>query len=139
MQRTSLWPPARPRLHCSTTILHTMTKPSSEFKKHSGRGPQPRARRSKCLQRPKAWNWTLSEKSDLPIIVLTEAKGEAEMLYRAESIATDYMARPFGPPMLRTRVRAWLARTSGPALLPEELPLTLRTAEKSKAEPGKEV
>src|SRR5213594_5277466 len=62
MQRTSLWPPARPRLHCSTTILHTMTKPSSEFKKHSGRGPQPRARRSKCLQRPKAWNWTLSAK-----------------------------------------------------------------------------
>src|SRR5436189_4764804 len=82
---------------------------------------------------------TISDKSDLPIIVLTEAKGEAEMLYRAESIATDYMARPFGPPMLRTRVRAWLARTSGPALLPEELPLTLRTAEKSKAEPGKEV
>ena len=82
---------------------------------------------------------TISDKADLPIIVLTEAKGEAEMLYRAESIATDYMARPFGPPMLRTRVRAWLARTSGPALLPEELPLTLRTAEKSKAEPGKEV
>src|SRR5436309_1855395 len=82
---------------------------------------------------------TISDKSDLPIIVLTEAKSESEMLYSAESTATDYMARPFGPPMLRTRVRAWLARTSGPALFPEELPLTLRTAEKSKAEPGKEV
>jgi len=82
---------------------------------------------------------TISDKSDLPIIVLTEAKSESEMLYSAESTATDYMARPFGPPMLRTRVRAWLARTSGPALFPEELPLTLRTAEKSKAEPVKEV
>src|SRR5207245_10512711 len=82
---------------------------------------------------------TLSDKSDLPIIVLTEAKSESEMLYGAESTATDYMARPFGPPMLRTRVRAWLARTSGPAVFPEELPLTLRTPEKSRAEPGKEV
>src|SRR5947209_6597504 len=84
---------------------------------------------------------TISDKADLPIIVLTEAKGESEMLYSAETIATDYMARPFGPPMLRTRVRAWLARTTGPAPFPEELPLplTLLTAEKSKAEPGKEV
>src|SRR5437762_12479495 len=47
------------------------------------------------------------------------------------------MTRPFGPPMPRTRVRAWLARMSRPALFAEELPLTLRTAEKSKAEPVK--
>src|SRR5256885_957640 len=28
-------------------------------------------------------------------------------------MATDYLARPFSPPMLRTRIRAWLARTIG--------------------------
>jgi diguanylate cyclase (GGDEF)-like protein len=29
----------------------------------------------------------------------------------AESGATDYLAKPYSPPMLRARVRAWLART----------------------------
>jgi diguanylate cyclase (GGDEF)-like protein len=56
-------------------------------------------------------------RSDLPTIILTEGRDGTETLYSAESIATDYLAKPFSPPMLRTRVRAWLARTIGtPAL-----------------------
>ena len=50
-------------------------------------------------------------KPDLPIILLTEDGEATDTLYSAESIATDYLAKPFSPPMLRTRVRAWLART----------------------------
>src|SRR5205085_12065994 len=48
----------------------------------------------------------------------TEVGAGTETLYGAERDATDYLARPFSPPMLRTRVRAWLARTvdaPGPA------------------------
>jgi diguanylate cyclase (GGDEF)-like protein len=56
---------------------------------------------------------TLTEKPDLPVILLTEDRNGSESLYSAESVATDYLARPFSPPMLRTRVRAWLARTIG--------------------------
>ncbi len=51
------------------------------------------------------------QKPDLPTILLTEGRDGSEALYSAESIATDYLAKPFSPPMLRTRVRAWLART----------------------------
>jgi diguanylate cyclase (GGDEF)-like protein len=61
-------------------------------------------------------------RSDLPIILLTEGRVRTETLYSAESIATDYLAKPFSPPMLRTRVRAWLARTIGSALPPEPVP-----------------
>jgi diguanylate cyclase (GGDEF)-like protein len=61
---------------------------------------------------------SLLEKPDLPIILLTESRGGSETLYSAESIATDYLAKPFSPPMLRTRVRAWLARTIGTGVTP---------------------
>ncbi len=56
---------------------------------------------------------SLLGRSDLPVILLTEERDGSETLYSAESIATDYLAKPFSPPMLRTRVRAWLARTIG--------------------------
>jgi diguanylate cyclase (GGDEF)-like protein len=56
---------------------------------------------------------SLLEKVDLPIILLTDGRQPGDTLYSAESIATDYLAKPFSPPMLRTRVRAWLARTMG--------------------------
>jgi diguanylate cyclase (GGDEF)-like protein len=55
----------------------------------------------------------LLDKADLPVILLTEGIHGTETLYSAESVATDYLARPFSPPMLRTRIRAWLARTIG--------------------------
>ena len=81
---------------------------------------------------------TLLGKSDLPIIVLTEARGPSEMIYSAETEATDYIARPFSPPMLRTRVHAWLARTISPAVTPAELPLVARPAGKDETELEKE-
>jgi diguanylate cyclase (GGDEF)-like protein len=56
---------------------------------------------------------TVLGRADLPVILLTEDRDGTESLYSAESTATDYLARPFSPPMLRTRVRAWLARTIG--------------------------
>jgi diguanylate cyclase (GGDEF)-like protein len=45
-----------------------------------------------------------------PVILLADGPTDAA-LHRAEPLATDYLARPYSPPMLRARVRAWLART----------------------------
>jgi diguanylate cyclase (GGDEF)-like protein len=70
------------------------------------------------------------EKPELPILILTEEHDANEALYSAESIATDYLANPFSPPMLRTRVRAWLARTMGAVL--ETAPLPLQTKKTAK-------
>src|SRR5207247_5058033 len=64
---------------------------------------------------------SLLNKPDLPILLLTEGRDGTETLYSAESIATDYLAKPFSPPMLRTRVRAWLARTMTPPIAPVEV------------------
>jgi phosphoribosyl 1,2-cyclic phosphodiesterase/DNA-binding NarL/FixJ family response regulator len=64
-------------------------------------------------------------KPELPILILTEENDGRDALYSAESIATDYLANPFSPPMLRTRVRAWLARTMGSVL--ESAPMPLQT------------
>ena len=50
-------------------------------------------------------------KPELPILIFTEEHEGSDSLYSAESIATDYLTNPFSPPMLRSRVRAWLART----------------------------
>jgi diguanylate cyclase (GGDEF)-like protein len=71
----------------------------------------------------------LLRKPDLPVILLTEGRDGTDTLYSAESIATDYLARPFSPPMLRTRVRAWLARTIGGTIIPAELPARNRRVE----------
>jgi diguanylate cyclase (GGDEF)-like protein len=62
---------------------------------------------------------SLLGRSDLPTIILTEGRDGTQTPDSAESIATDYLAKPFSPPMLRTRVRAWLARTLSPAAQPE--------------------
>ena len=80
---------------------------------------------------------TLLNKADLPIILLTDGRDGTETLYSAESIATDYLAKPFSPPMLRTRVRAWLARTIGAAGPPGEAILSRRASDKSRTEIGK--
>ena len=69
------------------------------------------------------------QKPDLPVILLTEGKEGAATLYSAESVATDYLARPFSPPMLRTRIRAWLARTIGAMGKPVEVILPPRAPE----------
>jgi diguanylate cyclase (GGDEF)-like protein len=80
---------------------------------------------------------TLLNKADLPIILLTDGRDGKETLYSAESIATDYLAKPFSPPMLRTRVRAWLARTIGAGGAPAEAILSRRAGDKPETEIGK--
>jgi diguanylate cyclase (GGDEF)-like protein len=54
------------------------------------------------------------QKPDLPILILTEEGGSHASITHAGRIAADYLARPYSPPMLRSRVRSWLARTMGP-------------------------
>jgi diguanylate cyclase (GGDEF)-like protein len=49
-------------------------------------------------------------RANFPVILLTDGP-EAAALNRPELAATDYLAKPYSPPMLRARVRAWLART----------------------------
>jgi len=49
-------------------------------------------------------------RANFPVILLAE-RPEIAALHRPEIGATDYLARPYSPPMLRARVRAWLART----------------------------
>jgi diguanylate cyclase (GGDEF)-like protein len=66
------------------------------------------------------------DKADLPVILLTENRDGSSPLYSAESIATDYLSRPFSAPMLRTRIRAWLARTLGATGKPIEVVLPPR-------------
>jgi len=46
---------------------------------------------------------------NFPILLLADRPDGAGD--RAQSGATDYLAKPYSPPMLRARVRAWLART----------------------------
>ncbi len=47
---------------------------------------------------------------NFPVILLADKTDDAA-LHRGEAIATDYFVKPYSPPMLRARVRAWLART----------------------------
>jgi diguanylate cyclase (GGDEF)-like protein len=61
------------------------------------------------------------QKPDLPVILLTQDRDGSEALYSAECIATDYLEKPFSPPMLRSRVRAWLARTMAVPSTPIEV------------------
>ena len=46
-------------------------------------------------------------KPDLPVLLLTDQSNE---IRDGQDVATDYLTMPFSPPMLRGRVRAWLAR-----------------------------
>jgi len=48
---------------------------------------------------------------NFPVIVLAHSSIPSDAVYRGEASWTDYLPKPFSPPMLRTRVRAWLART----------------------------
>jgi diguanylate cyclase (GGDEF)-like protein len=47
---------------------------------------------------------------NFPVILLA-ARPDESALHRGEALATDYLVKPYSPPMLRARVRAWLART----------------------------
>src|SRR5881397_4121241 len=48
---------------------------------------------------------------NFPILVLANSSIPSDAVFRGEASWTDYLPKPFSPPMLRTRVRAWLART----------------------------
>jgi diguanylate cyclase (GGDEF)-like protein len=48
---------------------------------------------------------------NFPIVVLADGSAVTAAVYRGAMSSTDYLAKPFSPPMLRARVRAWLART----------------------------
>lgn len=54
-----------------------------------------------------------SGKPDLPVLLLTDMREDNHILSIVQAKATDYIANPFNPAMLRSRVRAWLARTIG--------------------------
>jgi diguanylate cyclase (GGDEF)-like protein len=49
---------------------------------------------------------------ELPVLLLTDGRAGADELRKTAIVATDYLATPFSPPMLRSRVRAWLVRTA---------------------------
>ncbi len=48
---------------------------------------------------------------NFPVVVLADGSAAPDTVYSGEASSTDYLAKPFSPPMLRARVRAWLART----------------------------
>jgi diguanylate cyclase (GGDEF)-like protein len=48
----------------------------------------------------------------VPVLLLTEQALGASAQPRSTDAVTDYLAKPFSPPMLRARVSAWLTRTS---------------------------
>jgi diguanylate cyclase (GGDEF)-like protein len=49
------------------------------------------------------------DRPSFPVLLLADRPDDAAD--RAQTRATDYLAKPYSPPMLRARVRAWLART----------------------------
>jgi CheY-like chemotaxis protein/phosphoribosyl 1,2-cyclic phosphodiesterase len=50
---------------------------------------------------------------EIPIVMLTAAAGESDVVAGFEWGATDYMTKPFSPSQLKARVRSWLLRGAG--------------------------
>lgn len=48
---------------------------------------------------------------EVPVIMLTAATDKADIMEGFEEGASDYMTKPFGASMVRTRVRSWLLRS----------------------------
>jgi diguanylate cyclase (GGDEF)-like protein len=63
-----------------------------------------------------------SGNTELPVLLLTGAVEDSERLVITQDLATDYIAKPFSPPMLRCRVHAWRARTNGTQENSESVP-----------------
>src|SRR3954468_12530774 len=64
---------------------------------------------------------TLRERRNVvPIIMLTALDSEADAVLGLEAGADDYVTKPFGPPALRSRIRAVLRR-AGPRALGDEV------------------
>ncbi len=52
---------------------------------------------------------------DFPVLLLTKDEAAARAFGSGDGLRCDYLAKPFSPPMLHARVRAWLARSLVPA------------------------
>ena len=64
---------------------------------------------SQAMDQVKAFRSRMG-RPNFPVILLAD-KPDAAALRSSETWATDLITRPYSPPMLRARVRAWLART----------------------------
>jgi len=76
------------------------------------------------------------QKPDLPILILTGEGTSQASITQAGRAATDYLARPYSPPMLRSRVRSWLARTMGPDSQSTDFAREARAPMSTSAAPG---
>ena len=67
------------------------------------------------LPRVNGWDVckTIRSESTVPVIMLTAAGAEADVVKGLELGADDYMVKPFSPRVLTARVRAALRRTGG--------------------------
>jgi diguanylate cyclase (GGDEF)-like protein len=54
---------------------------------------------------------------DIPVLVVTEEPDPRALHRQSSDEVIDYLARPLSPPMLHSRVRAWLARAADHAAL----------------------
>jgi DNA-binding response OmpR family regulator len=62
----------------------------------------------------------LREFSNIPVIMLTAKGEENDKVYGLELGADDYVAKPFGPRELSSRIKAVLRRVKGPSSSPEQ-------------------
>ena len=69
----------------------------------------------------------LRDRSDVPIIMLTARRDEADRIAGLEMGADDYVVKPFSPQELVSRVRAVLRRTHGNSEEASEHPLVFDT------------
>lgn len=68
----------------------------------------------------------LRDRSDVPIIMLTARREEADRIAGLEMGADDYVVKPFSPQELVSRVRAVLRRTRGSSDAPKNNPLQFK-------------
>jgi DNA-binding response OmpR family regulator len=68
----------------------------------------------------------LRDRSDVPIIMLTARREEADRIAGLEMGADDYVVKPFSPQELVSRVRAVLRRTRGSPDSPQDKPLVFK-------------
>jgi two-component system OmpR family response regulator len=92
----------------------------------------------------------LREESDIPIILLTGVREEADRIMGLELGADDYLTKPFSPRELLARVRTVLRRTKGEAPTDTKqrdvrayrfasFELNMRTRRLSKQQPGNRI
>jgi len=67
----------------------------------------------------------LREFSNIPVIMLTAKGEENDKVYGLELGADDYVAKPFGPRELSSRIKAVLRRTESPSSSPDQAVLEI--------------